>query len=1020
MKQLFLFFSTLQHTHKIVFLIGLAGVIFGAFGIRIDHEATYIRIFDNIHWTFGTAFAAILSFLGYRRNSHSSSKNISLWFFIGFTGYAIGQLTWDVQAILSYSAFPSPSDMFYLWLGPCISIALLYEVHSKTTKLNKLAFWLDLLAFSVAALTLILISYLPRKGTLDTLSMTVLVSYPITLLIPVLIVALMIPSMRLRFDSRIFLFLIGMTITSWSWMHWNSMALDGVTTDGSWFNITFSIAILLASLAVSDWNLVFSNNKNYDRICEGFLKFLPIFTVLISSAAIVLLSSNPYPNPIVRELIYFGTAIVIALSIIRQSRLLSERDELLEVQAEALKSTALLKTIVQTVPVRIFWKDRDLRYLGCNDLIARDAGFEHSDEVIGKNDFDMGWREQAELYRADDSRVIETGVATLGYEEPQTTPDGNQIWLRTSKVPLTDPSSGEIIGILGVYDDITEHKTIEQKLQYIANYDTLTDLPNRLLLSDRLHQAISQSKRRGSIVGVIYLDLDGFKEVNDRYGHDIGDQMLINISHRMKQALREGDTLSRLGGDEFVAIVQDIENTKDIEPLLDRLLLSASSLVTIGNFDFRVSASIGVTFYPQDEEVDADQLLRQSDQAMYQAKQSGKNRYHLFDPHSDRAIRSHHESLERTRIALANKEFVLYYQPKVNIRTGSVIGAEALIRWNHPKLGLLPPIAFLPDIQNHHLMADIGEWVIESAMQQIETWHNQGVHLPISVNIDNVQLQQDGFVEMVQNLLQRYPSVKDGALEFEILETSALENISLVAKTISQFQDLGINFALDDFGTGYSSLTYLKRLPVKTLKIDQSFVFDLLDEPEDLAIIEGVLELSDTFDRKVIAEGVENITIGTILLSMGCEEAQGYAIAKPMEASAILEWMESWKAPTEWTTQQIFTKNNIPIVYAIVEHRAWIKRVCDFLTHQNQKAPLVGIEQCNFGKWLHGIGSEILSDQTMHSAIVAQHKEIHRLAKILIEEHINGEMESIKDGIKQLESMRDDIAKKLLQFITSN
>ena len=271
--------------------------------------------------------------------------------------------------------------------------------------------------------------------------------------------------MRLKVDSKLFVFISGLAFTASSWMHWNSMALDGVTVNGAWFNTSFSIAILLAGLVVSDWRLSLSQDATFERISEGFLRFLPIVTVVFSSVAVIVVGLTPEFEGLIDSLVYVGAAIVIILAIIRQSRLLKERDELLKVQSDALASAALIKTIIQIIPMRIFWKDRNLNYLGCNDLFAHDAGLDHAEQLIGKSDFDMGWKDQAELYRADDQRVIQTGEKTLGYEEPQTTPDGSQIWLRTSKVPLVDTASGHTLGVLGMYDDITEWRADRERLR---------------------------------------------------------------------------------------------------------------------------------------------------------------------------------------------------------------------------------------------------------------------------------------------------------------------------------------------------------------------------------------------------------------------------------------------------------------------------------------------------------------------------------------------------------------------------
>jgi len=371
----------------------------------------------------------------------------------------------------------------------------------------------------------------------------------------------------------------------------------------------------------------------------------------------------------------------------------------------------------------------------------------------------------------------------------------------------------------------------------------------------------------------------------------------------MKEALREGDTLARLGGDEFVAVLADLAKVEDCEPVLKRLLLAASESVAVGDVVLKLSASIGVTLYPQDK-VNADQLMRHADQAMYAAKESGKNCYHLFDTAQEDAVKVQRENLEAIRSALDMQQFVLYYQPKVNMRTGTVIGFEALIRWQHPKRGLLNPIAFLPFIESHAMSIEVGEWVIDTALTQISLWQKMGLNLPlsISVNIAALQLQQSNFTDRLTTLLASHPDVEPRYLELEVLETSALDDVAHVSEIMADCIALGVNFALDDFGTGYSSLTYLRNLPASLIKIDQSFVRDMLMDPEDLAIVDGVIGLAKSFKRDVIAEGVETIEHGTALLQLGCELAQGYGIARPMPANDIPAWVGDWKPDNAWQT----------------------------------------------------------------------------------------------------------------------
>ena len=452
-----------------------------------------------------------------------------------------------------------------------------------------------------------------------------------------------------------------------------------------------------------------------------------------------------------------------------------------------------------------------------------------------------------------------------------------------------------------INNDFSELNTIKEQLQHQALHDVLTNLPNRVLLADRLSQSMVQSQRHHNLLAVVFLDLDGFKHVNDTYGHNLGDELLIIASLRMKEALREGDSLARIGGDEFVAVLTDLATVEDCNPVLERLLLAASKPVKIGNVELKVSASIGVTLYPQDN-VSADQLMRHADQAMYAAKESGKNCYHLFDTTEDNAVKVQRESLEAIRCALDNQQFVLYYQPKVNMRTGKVIGTEALIRWQHPERGLLNPLEFLPAIENNPMMIELGEWVIDSALTQVSQWQEMGLNLPLntSVNIAAIQLQQTNFVNRLTTLLAAHPDVEPGYLELEVLETSALSDVHNVSTIMDDCMAQGVKFALDDFGTGYSSLTYLRRLPACLIKIDQSFVRDMLHDTDDLAIVEGVIALARSFKRDVIAEGVETIEHGTELLQIGCELAQGYGIARPMPASDIPGWISEWKPDASW------------------------------------------------------------------------------------------------------------------------
>ena len=480
--------------------------------------------------------------------------------------------------------------------------------------------------------------------------------------------------------------------------------------------------------------------------------------------------------------------------------------------------------------------------------------------------------------------------------------DGSYRWLLDEGNPRYD-SNGIFLGYIGFCYDITAQKEYQRQLEHVAHYDVLTDLPNRMLLAERLRQAMARVRRNGRHLAVAYIDLDGFKAINDTHGHAVGDRLLVEIAGRLRQCLREGDTIARLGGDEFVTIVADLPDTASSLPLMERLLSAAAQPVLLNGTTLQVSSSIGIAYYSAGDDADAEQLVRHADQAMYQAKQAGKNRFQVFDAEADRAARGRHATISRIRHGLQQGEFVLYYQPKVNLRTGDVLGVEALIRWQHPQYGLLAPDAFLPEIADHSTAIAIGEWVIDTAITQADRWRQEGLFLPVSVNIGAHHLQHPDFVTRLRTLLGRHPEIRPQCIQLEILETSALDDIARVSEVITACAKIGIDCALDDFGTGYSPLTYLKQLPARVLKIDRSFVRDMLDDPDSRAIINGVLGLAASFEREVIAEGVETIAHGAALLELGCEVGQGYGIARPMPAADVSAWIASWQLPESWGSQ---------------------------------------------------------------------------------------------------------------------
>lgn len=481
-----------------------------------------------------------------------------------------------------------------------------------------------------------------------------------------------------------------------------------------------------------------------------------------------------------------------------------------------------------------------------------------------------------------------------------------ELYAELLSISALNNDDGNVMNYIGLFSDITNSKRQQETLELMAHYDVLTKLPNRKLFSDRFTQALAHTHRSGKLLAICFLDLDKFKPVNDNFGHDTGDQLLIEVAERIKATIREDDTISRQGGDEFALLLSDLESVEQCKAMLERIHHALSLPFQINGHTHQISASSGVTFYPSDNS-DITTLIRHADQAMYQAKLMGRNRSYLFNTHDNLISIQKYHKVDRIHHALINDEFQLYYQPKVNMKNGKVYGAEALIRWNHPDNGIMMPLDFLPIIEGTDEENKLGYWVIEQALMQLNNWLKKGIHIEVSVNVSPKYLQSISFVQQLEFALKKYPQVDSKYLQLEVLETSVLNNLHDINSTLKICQQaLGVTVSLDDFGTGYSSLTHLRSLSAGTIKIDQSFVRGMLDDPDDFAIIDGVLGLTTSFGKDVIAEGVETTEHGVMLLIMGCEKAQGYSIAKPMPADKFLPWLNDYRPNQAWIDCGVF------------------------------------------------------------------------------------------------------------------
>ncbi|MDH2916336.1 MAG: EAL domain-containing protein [Gallionella sp.] len=553
----------------------------------------------------------------------------------------------------------------------------------------------------------------------------------------------------------------------------------------------------------------------------------------------------------------------------------------------------LFETILDNAPLGIWMTDTKGKIQFINNGFCYATGVSEEAFLAAPHYADVLPKSVTESCMKSDRECLEQDAPHLSLEWLPFV-DGREHLLEITKVRVKS-RDGTVLGLIGLSVDVTERKEHEKQLEQIAHYDALTGVPNRVLLANRLAQALAYTKRDKTLMAVCYLDLDGFKPINDSFGHEIGDQALVEIARRIKHTIRAEDTVARLGGDEFVVLLVGMQVSDEYENSLNRLLRSIEQPIEIKGQSIRLSASIGVALCPGDD-LDVDTLLRQADQAMYVAKQSGKNRYHLFDSAQDMRVRSHHELVEQIRNGLAQGEFELYYQPKVEMQTRRLMGAEALIRWHHPQRGLLLPAEFLRAIENTEVEIEVGEWVIASALEQMRSWREAGSDIDVSVNISAYHLQSLGFVERLHAQMQHFSMEQSkNTLQIEVLETAALEDVEKVGNIIHSCREFGVSFALDDFGIGYSSLKYLSFFDLDALKIDQSFVHDMMVEKGDHAIVQGIIALAKAFGREVVAEGVENDAQYQTLLLMGCQVGQGNGIGLPMPAAALIEWAKAVK-----------------------------------------------------------------------------------------------------------------------------
>lgn len=540
--------------------------------------------------------------------------------------------------------------------------------------------------------------------------------------------------------------------------------------------------------------------------------------------------------------------------------------------------------------------DNKVRILACNGAFCRISGFTET-ELIGNNPSILSSGRQDKDFYKDMWLAIEENGSWEG-EVWNRKKDGT-FYAELLTINKINIPGSDAVHYLGMMSDITKMKEHHTSLEKLAHYDALTGLPNRYLLGDRFNQAVAKANRNHEMLAVCFLDLDDFKPVNDTYGHNIGDQLLVELADRIKSLLRQEDTISRYGGDEFVILLGEIHSRSDCDEILQKLLHTVSQPYDlVGGHKITIGASIGYTLYPFDKG-SLDLLIEHADQTLYQIKNGGKSAFLMYgDTEKVKEVSKGTFSHAAVLSAINDEQLRLFFQPKIDMTSGELIGFEALVRWKHPSKGLLSPIEFLPSINESEVEVLLGQYVIKEALKCLTKWHNYGLKLRVSVNLSAYHLASNSFIKSLEKICNEFPGLDLSFFQIEILESHALDELSSVQTVIAECKEMfDISMALDDFGTGYSSLSHIRTLPIKTIKIDQSFVRNMLNDADDYKIVESVIALANSFNIEVIAEGVESIKHAQILLCMGCKIAQGYAIARPMPAASVLGWACNFYMP---------------------------------------------------------------------------------------------------------------------------
>ena len=877
-------------------LVG-AFMVFTAIGL-----GGQVVLWENLHWTVaGFLAAAVATSAAYR--SGGRERRLRTLVAIAATCWALGQTAWDVQTAVGFFSIPAPSDLGYLLLVLPAIAAFRLAVHGRLPRVEEIAVYLDAAAIFLAITAAILTVYgdhLARNGSIGEV---VTVAYPIVHLATAGagLVALLAIGSPMRLGGG-YLVLTGFALLGIAWIEWLSQAAIALPPAGSPENYLFSVGIVCIGIGAADWRMTDARRMRSSRVATVLHGFLPLIA-LVGSAELVVMRHLRTPDVGIVDL---AAIAVILIAGIRQTLLVHQRGRLLDDSTRArddlevaliqrAEADSRYRVLVEHVPAVV--------YIDVADEAVSDGGrlaymSPQIEQIVGYPP--EAFVADPELWPSlihpeDRPDAVAAYMDHWATEQPlradyrMVARDGSIVWVHDEAYTMTEAyASGRRVS-QGLLVDTTEQKRLEARLVHDALHDPLTGLANRALFRDHLERALASRRPAGTVVALLFLDLDDFKVVNDSLGHRAGDRLLIEVAHRLSAVIRAGDIAARLGGDEFTVLLDQVHGVDDAIGSAERVAAELRRPLVFEGRSIVIGVSIGIALAGGPETA-ADDLLAHADAAMYAAKGDGKARHAVFDPSMRVRAMSRLEMESELRDAIANQAFELHYQPIVEIASNRIVGLEALVRWRHPVRGLIPPHAFIPLAEATGLIVALGRIVTESACRDLATFRASGPGrdgLTMSVNVSPRQAIEPGFAAEIEGILTT-AGLEPSGLTLEITESLMLHESAVSDGSLRLLRDLGVQLVVDDFGTGFSALEYFKRFAIHGLKIDRSFVDGLGRSRADTAIVTATLAFAAALGLSVTAEGVETTDQLARLRTLGCAQAQGFLFSRPVPAEEVV------------------------------------------------------------------------------------------------------------------------------------